>query len=91
MSEIESKSSWFVYMLQTQCGKLYTGISTDVDRRFKEHCETYEGRSQKGAKFFRGKKPDKVVYRESCLSRSEASTREFQIKKMSVIDKRALF
>ncbi|MFT5518588.1 MAG: putative endonuclease, partial [Oceanospirillaceae bacterium] len=31
--------SWWVYMVQTQGGRLYTGITTDTKRRFKEHCD----------------------------------------------------
>ena len=74
---------WYVYMIETHCGKLYTGITVDVQRRFQEHCEVYSGVSAKGAKFFRGHEPKCLVLVESCTSRSEASKRELQIKAMS--------
>jgi len=73
-----SKKPWFVYIVETEKGVLYTGITTDVERRFSEHCD-----SKKGAKFFRGHKPKKVVYRETCKDRSTASKREYEIKKMT--------
>jgi len=81
---------WFVYIVQTECKQLYTGISTDVERRFHEHCQVFEGISEKGAKYFRGKKPLAIVYRETYENRAEASKREYQIKKMSASKKRVL-
>ncbi len=83
-------SQWFVYIIQTVCGKLYTGITTDIERRFKEHSEVHQGLNTKGAKFFRGHKPQKVIYSESCLDRATASKREYQIKALSAINKRNL-
>jgi len=82
--------NWHVYMVETDCCKLYTGISTDIKRRFQEHVDTYEGKSKKGAKYFRGHKPKNLVYYEEHLSRSDASKRESQIKKMSAVQKRVL-
>lgn len=81
---------WYVYIIETCCGKLYTGITVDVQRRFQEHCEVYGGVSAKGAKFFRGHEPKCLVFVESCGSRSEASKREFQIKAMSKLAKTRL-
>lgn len=70
---------WWVYIIETETGKLYTGISTDVDRRFAEH----QNPAKKGAKFFRVDAPKLVVYRERCNNRSEASKRECIIKRFS--------
>jgi len=81
---------WFVYMVRTQCNTLYTGITTDVDRRFSEHLACFEGVSKKGAKYFRGRKPKEVVYTEVYESRSTASRREYEIKKMSAMAKKTL-
>lgn len=75
-----AESQWWVYMIKTQSGKLYTGISTDVARRFKEH--RGELGANKGAKFFRSDAALKVVYQEACVDRSTASKREAEIKKM---------
>ena len=70
---------WFVYMILTEKNRLYTGIATDVERRFIEHlCDP-----TKGAKFFRSDRPIVVVYCEECENRSLASRREAEIKKMS--------
>ncbi|WP_339668854.1 GIY-YIG nuclease family protein [Dasania marina] len=76
-----AESVWAVYMVQTQSGKLYTGITTDVARRFKEH--RGEAGANKGAKFFRSDAALKVVYQEPCENRSVASKREAAIKKLS--------
>ena len=69
---------WYLYIIETISGSLYTGITTDVDRRFKEHCS-----SKKGAKFFRSNTPKQVVYRETFENRSLASKREWQIKQLT--------
>ncbi len=71
-------NNWEVYIIQTRSGKLYTGITKDIERRFKEHCE-----QGKGARFFKISEPEKIVFREKQLNRSEATKREFSIKKMS--------
>ncbi|MFT7185389.1 MAG: putative endonuclease [Pseudohongiellaceae bacterium] len=83
-------AQWFVYVVKTQCNTLYTGITTDVERRFSEHLDCFKGISKKGAKYFRGREPKQVVYIESCDDRSAASKREYEIKKMSTSAKRVL-
>ena len=84
-----SENNWFVYIIESSDGYLYTGITTDVNRRLREH-QGLEGKN-KGAKFFRGRKAVAVMYTEVCDNRSEASKRESAIKKMHVSEKRALF
>lgn len=69
---------WFVYIIEADDHSLYTGISTDVERRFQEHCN-----KSVGAKYFNGRKPVEVVYREGGHNRSTASKRESEIKKLS--------
>lgn len=76
---------WEVYIVQTESGKLYTGITTDLDRRFADH-----QKGKKGAKFFRISRAQSIVYRESQADRSLASKREIQIKKMSLQEKLSL-
>ncbi|MDH5354397.1 MAG: GIY-YIG nuclease family protein [Gammaproteobacteria bacterium] len=71
-------SPWFVYIIEADDRSLYTGISTDIDRRFREHCD-----KTVGARYFNGRKPVEVVYRESGHNRSTASKREIEIKKLS--------
>ena len=76
---------WFVYMIEASDGSLYTGITTDVERRFKEHCSP-----EKGARFFRGRQPVKVVYTETHPDRSSALRRESAIKNLSRNEKKML-
>ena len=68
---------WYVYIIEASDGSLYTGVTTDVERRFNEH-----GSTVKGARFFRGRKPVEVVYTESHSDRSSALQRESAIKKL---------
>jgi len=68
---------WYVYILQSNDGRLYTGITTDVDRRLRAH------RSGRGARFTRSFGVRKVVYRETLPDRSRASRREHAIKALS--------
>lgn len=69
---------WFVYIVQNEKGHYYTGITTDLERRFKEH----KG-PKKGAKFFRSGAPVAIVYSKEFPNRSEASKFECFIKKLS--------
>jgi len=70
------KKKWFLYIILTEKNKLYTGITTDLERRFLEH------KNLSGAKFFYSDKPLKIVYQESFSNRSLASKRECEIKKL---------
>ena len=69
---------YFVYMLECADGTLYTGITTDLERRLDEH-----NNSSKGAKYTRARRPVILVYSEALETRSLASKREFLIKKLS--------
>jgi len=77
-----SAANWFVYIIRASDGRLYTGITTDVDRRFSEHAG-----SGKGARFFRGRQPEAVVYTEMQPDRGSALRREAEIKKLSRMGK----
>ena len=68
--------TWSVYIILCDDGSFYTGISTDVIRRFRQH------RQGKGAKYFRSRQPNLIVFVESGHCRSSAAQREFEIKKM---------
>ena len=91
MSEKLPVKPWYVYIVETLCGKFYTGITVDVARRFQEHCDVHKGVSTKGAKYFRGHEPKRLVWIETCSSRSEACKRELEIKAMSRQSKIKLF
>jgi len=69
--------NWFVYIIRASDDSLYTGITTDVERRFQQHC------NGQGAKYFYGRSPVAVVFQEAGHDRSSASQREAEIKKMS--------
>lgn len=75
--EVRPQNNWWVYMIQADDGAYYTGVTTDVERRFREHSE-----GKRGARYFRGRKPMEVVFREAGHSRSSACQREAQIKKL---------
>lgn len=86
-----TKPEWFVYVIQTDRNAMYTGITTDVTRRFKEHLAVFERLpNPRGARFFRTQKPVKVVYEKRFGTRSEATRQELLIKKMSRTRKLAL-
>ncbi len=69
---------WSLYIIEASDTSLYTGITTDVERRFAEHLQ-----GPRGARYFNGRKPLKVVYREDGHDRVSASRREAEIKKLS--------
>ncbi len=68
---------YYVYILKCEDKSLYTGITTDLNRRLEEHKEGHGGR------YTRAHKPIKIVYTEELSNRSEASVREAEIKKLS--------
>ncbi len=76
--------NWQVYVILCSDNSLYTGITTDLARRLRQHAE---GR---GAKYFRGRRPEKVVYLETGHTRSTAGKREAAIKALAPADKRLL-
>lgn len=84
MAESDDKS-WWVYMIRADDGRYYTGITTDPARRWQQHLE-----QKNGAKFFRGRRPQALVYLETGHDRSSASRREAAIKGLRRSGKLAL-
>ena len=76
---------WWVYMIRCDDGSLYTGVSTDPERRFQEHLQ-----HPQGAKYFNGRQPLAIVYTEPGHTRSSACQREAAIKKLKRTDKLTL-
>ena len=76
--------NWQVYIIRCSDNTLYTGITTDLQRRFCQHA------SGKGAKYFRGRQPLQIVYQESGHTRSSAGRREVAIKGLARAEKLAL-
>ena len=70
--------NWSLYIIEANDRSLYTGITTDVERRFSEHLD-----GPRGARYFNGRKPMKILYREDGHNRVSASRREAEIKKLS--------
>jgi len=69
---------YFVYILKCSDNTLYTGITTNLQRRIKEH-----NSSQKGAKYTKVRRPVVLCYAKKYPDRSQASKQEYQIKKMT--------
>jgi len=76
-----TETPWFLYLIRSKDGSLYTGITTDVDRRLAEH------QAGKGAKYLRGKAPLMLAFQQKIGSRSAALIAEAAIKKLSKADK----
>ena len=79
----EQKAVWSLYLIKTAQKKIYTGISTDVKRRFQEHQEG----GRLAAKSLRGKGPLSLEFFTKVGDRAEASKLEYRIKKLARSDK----
>lgn len=75
---------YFVYLLECNGGRIYTGITTNVERRFSEHL------AGKGGHFTRSMKPEKILYTEEHPDRSSALKRESEIKSWTRSEKMKL-
>lgn len=73
-----------MYIILCSDSSLYTGISNNIQKRFEQH------KNKKGAKYFYGRSPEKIVFIEAGHSRSSASKREFELKGLSKIEKQVL-
>ena len=73
----KKKKNWLVYIILCSDDSLYTGITTDLKRRFKQH------KNKTGAKYFYGRDPLEIVFTEPGHDRSSASYREYEIKSYS--------
>lgn len=81
---LKTTSPWYLYMIETKGGRLYTGITTDVERRFLQHA------TGKGARFFRTDPPKQLVFQQAFENRSTATRAEIKMKKLSRAAKWAL-
>ena len=71
------KGKWYLYVLRCSDQSLYTGVTTDLDRRLREHNET-----KRGAKYTRTRRPVELVWTKEYKSRSEAQKAEYSFKKL---------
>ena len=76
---------WCVYMVSCSDNSLYTGITTDIERRMQQH-----NSDKGGARYTRSRRPVTLTYLEYTDSRSKAAKREYHIKQLSVEQKRSL-
>jgi putative endonuclease len=79
MAVVKVPSSWYLYMIRCADNSLYTGITTDLDRRFAEH----QSQGKKCAKYLRGKAPLQLVFSTPAGDKSTASCLELRLKKCS--------
>jgi putative endonuclease len=82
----KTQGMWFVYMLRCADNSLYTGITTDVQRRFGEH----QSQGRLTARYLRGRGPLELALQFEAGSRSDALQLEYLIKQLSVAEKRRL-
>lgn len=82
----EPSVAWHLYIVKCRNGTLYTGITTDVDRRFAEH----QKGGLKAARYLRGKGPLELVFRTVAGDRAQASVLEYRIKALSRAAKQEL-
>jgi putative endonuclease len=75
---------WQVYITLCSDNSFYTGITTNFERRFRQHA------LGRGTKYFRRRQPLRIVYREVGHDRSSATKREAKIKAMNRADKELL-
>jgi len=71
------RQQWFLYMIRCPNGHLYTGITTDIERRFQQH------QAGKGARYLRGKAPLSLVFQQATGSHSDSLKLELAVKKLS--------
>lgn len=76
--------AWTVYVARCRDGSLYTGVTTDPERRLAEH------NSGCGSSYTRSRTPIVLVYREAAADRSGALRRERAIKRLTRAQKEQL-
>ena len=79
--KIPEEKGDYVYLVKCQDGTLYTGYTTNLKRRIREH------NSGQGALYTRGRAPVELVYYQDCGDRSQALQEEYRIKQLSRADK----
>ena len=78
-----TSDAWFLYILKCKDATYYTGVTNDLERRLRMHQEGTASR------YTRSRLPVKMLYHETCESRSDALKKEHAIKKLSRSDKEA--
>ena len=77
------ESVWYMYVVVCLNDSYYCGITTNLERRLKQHNGVISG----GAKYTRSRRPCKLIYSEAHANRSEASKAEYKFKKLTKLNK----
>ena len=83
---MNSNPDWYLYLIRCRDGTLYTGITSDVDRRFAQH----QGSGNAGSRYLKGRGPLSLVFQEKLGPRSLALKVERRVKRMSKARKEKL-
>lgn len=83
MGSYSQSETWSVYIIRCADSTLYTGISTNVTRRFEEHTSS----SPRSAKYLRGRTPLELIYAKEIGTQSEATIEERRIKALTKAQK----
>ncbi|HWV18990.1 MAG TPA: GIY-YIG nuclease family protein [Rhodocyclaceae bacterium] len=83
MSDETPAQVWYLYLIECEDGSLYTGITTDVERRYAQHI------AGKGARYTRMKKPVRLLGFRECGTRSSALKAELAMKRLPPANKQA--
>jgi len=81
-----SDDSWFVYLVRCSDGSFYAGVTTDLERRVRQH----NGEIVGGANYTRARRPVVLAWYEECENRSVAQQREYSVRRLSGREKRRL-
>lgn len=87
MTDNRPPPGWWVYLVQCADGTLYAGITTNPQRRLRQH----NGELAGGARYTRTRRPVVLVYQEVCRDRRHAGQREAALRRLSRARKQALF
>lgn len=77
--KLDTSSTWYVYLLRCADNSLYTGVTTDIERRIHQHNHC----NKLGAKYTRVRRPVVLAYSEKATNRQSACQREYQLKQLS--------
>src|SRR4030095_8132114 len=80
----DKENGWFLYILRCSDGSFYAGITNDLARRLTQH------RDGRASRYTRSRRPVRIVYDESCASRSDALKKESAVKALSRKEKETL-
>ncbi|WP_293235061.1 GIY-YIG nuclease family protein [Paludibacterium sp.] len=81
-SDQTARRPWYMYVIACRGGSLYTGISTDVARRYAAHS------AGRGARYTKSHPPEKLLLTVEFADRSQALQAEYAFKQLSAVEKR---